>query len=166
MSWNGKALSHPVLLRFLLWYCCCWLLLYTALFSALEQTHCSHMWFWISDYLLIVCFWISTKVVYLQHCLVVTWLVPHVTAAISVHSAYTMQPCATSHHLMQTHTQRVHACLAIICPLHFWQNDRDLLHATVVTWGWNGYQNKSTESWPCQDSNPRSFNHESGAVTT
>ena len=28
------------------------------------------------------------------------------------------------------------------CHLHFWQNDRDLLRATAVTLGWNGYRNK------------------------
>ena len=139
----GKLWVIPYYWRFLLWYCCCWLLLYTALFSALEQTHCSHVWFWMSDYLLILCFWISTKVVYLQHCLVVTRLVPHETAAILVRSVYTIQPYAMSHHFMQTHIQRVHACLAITCPLHFWRNDWDLLHATVATWGWNGYWNKS-----------------------
>ena len=33
--------------------------------------------------------------------------------------------------------------LAVTCHLHFWQNDRDLLRATVVTRGWNGYRNKS-----------------------
>ena len=33
--------------------------------------------------------------------------------------------------------------LAVTCHLHFWQNDWDLLRATSVTWGWNGYQNKS-----------------------
>ena len=27
--------------------------------------------------------------------------------------------------------------------LHFWQNDRDLLRATAVTRGWNGYRNVS-----------------------
>jgi len=27
--------------------------------------------------------------------------------------------------------------------LHFWQNDRDLLRATMVIWGRNGYRNKS-----------------------
>ena len=37
----------------------------------------------------------------------------------------------------------MYACLAVTCHLHFWQNDRDFLHATVVTRGWNGYQNKS-----------------------
>ena len=39
--------------------------------------------------------------VYLQCCLVVTRLVPHKTVAVSVHSAYTIQPCAMSRHLMQ-----------------------------------------------------------------
>ena len=37
----------------------------------------------------------------------------------------------------------MYACLAVTCHLHFWQNDQDLLHATAVTWGWNGYRNKS-----------------------
>ena len=38
---------------------------------------------------------------------------------------------------------RVYACLTVTCHLHFWQNDRDLLRATAVTRGWNGYRNKS-----------------------
>ena len=37
----------------------------------------------------------------------------------------------------------MYACLAVTCYLHFWQNDRDFLRATVVTRGWNGYRNKS-----------------------
>ena len=37
----------------------------------------------------------------------------------------------------------MYACLAVTCHLHFWQNDRDFLRATVVTQGWNGYRNKS-----------------------
>ena len=41
------------------------------------------------------------------------------------------------------HIRKVYACLAVTCHLHFWQNDRDFLHATVVTRGWNGYRNKS-----------------------
>ena len=52
---------------------------------------------------------------------------------------YTIQPC----HFMQSHICKVYACLAVTCHLHFWQNDRDLLCATVVTRGWNGYRNKS-----------------------
>ena len=64
---------------------------------------------------------------------------PHETAAISVRSVYTIQPC----YLMQSHICKVYACLAVTCHLHFWQNDRDLLRATAVTRGWNGYWNKS-----------------------
>ena len=37
----------------------------------------------------------------------------------------------------------MYACLAVTCHLHFWQNVRDFLCATVVTRGWNGYRNKS-----------------------
>ena len=44
---------------------------------------------------------------------------------------------------MQSHICKVHACLAVTCHLHLWQNDRDLLCATAVTRGWNGYWNKS-----------------------
>ena len=32
--------------------------------------------------------------------------------------------------------------LTVTCHLHFWQHDWDLLCATAVTWGWNGYRNK------------------------
>ena len=43
----------------------------------------------------------------------------------------------------KSHIRKVYACLAVTCHLHFWQNDRDFLRATVVTRGWNGYQNMS-----------------------
>ena len=39
--------------------------------------------------------------------------------------------------------RKVYACSALTCQMHFWQNDRDFLRATVVTRGWNGYRNKS-----------------------
>ena len=52
---------------------------------------------------------------------------------------YNHAPCR----FVQSHIRKVYACLAVTCHLHFWQNDRDLLHATVVTQGWNGYRNKS-----------------------
>ena len=46
----------------------CWFddCFYTAPFSALKQTHCARMWFYMSESLFIVRFWISTKVVCLQ----------------------------------------------------------------------------------------------------
>ena len=44
---------------------------------------------------------------------------------------------------MQSHIHRVHACLTVTSHLHFRQNDQNFLRATAVTWGWNGYRNKS-----------------------
>ena len=59
-------------------------------------------------------------------------------------SVYTSQPCTRSQcHFIQSHIGRVYAYLAVTCHLHFWQNDQDLLCATAVTRGWNGYRNKS-----------------------
>ena len=70
---------------------------------------------------------------------------------------------------------RVYACLDVIYHLHFWQNDRGLLRAAAVTWGWNGHRIRvSPQSgfWRrqfsrrfCRDSNSQPFDHESGAVT-
>ena len=57
---------------------------------------------------------------------------PYETAAVSVQvmcTPYNHAPC----HLMQSHIRKVHACLAVTCHLHFWQNDRDLLRAIVAT---------------------------------
>ena len=47
--------------------------------------------------------------------------------------------------MMSLHAKphKVHVHLAVTCHLHFWQNDQDLLRATAVTQGWNGYQSKS-----------------------
>ena len=75
----------------------------------------------------------------------------------------------------------MYACLAVTCHLHFWQNDRDLLRAATSVAGNTGPGGTdteirvSTESRPwrrkfsrrsSRDSNPRPFNHESGALTT
>ena len=47
------------------------------------------------------------------------------------------------HHVTALHA-KPHTCLAVTsCHLHLWQNDRELLRATAVTRGWNGYGNKS-----------------------
>ena len=55
-------------------------------------------------------------------------------------------PCAMSRHFMQSHILKVYVCLAVTCHLHLWQNDRDLVRATAVTRGWNGYQNESAQT--------------------
>ena len=54
---------------------------------------------------------------------------------------YSYAPCL----FMQSHIRKVRACLAVTCHLHFWQNDRDLLRASAVTRGWNGYWNNSRQ---------------------
>ena len=77
----------------------------------------------------------------------------------------------------KSHIRKVYACLAVTCHLHFWQNDRDFLRATVVTRGWNGYRNKSQHRKSTlekkilppfqQGFEPATFQgHESGALTT
>ena len=122
-------------------------------------------------------FSISTKVLYLQHCLVVTWLVPRETAAFSVRYACTIQPCIISRHFKQSHILRVHVCLVVTCLLHFWQNDRDLLRAAVGARGWNGYRSKSQRRnltpdkknkkiLPSLHVGTQRFGHESGALST
>ena len=44
-----------------------------------------------------------------------------------------IEPCTVSRQFKQCHIRRAHTCLAVICHLHFWQNDRDVLRATAVT---------------------------------
>ena len=99
------------------------------------------------------------------------WLVPHETAAIRrvLCTPYNYAPC----HFMQSHTRKMHACLAVTCHLHPWQ---DFLRATAVTRGWNGYRNKSQRRKLTlekkilppllQGLEPGPFNYESGALTT
>jgi len=67
---------------------------------------------------------------------------------LSTGSVYTIQVLCTPYnhapcHFIQSHIHKMYACLAVTCHLHFWQNDWDLLHATVVTRGRNRYWNKS-----------------------
>ena len=88
-------------------------------------------------------------------------------------SVYTIQSCTRLQcYFIQSHIGRMYVCLAVTCHLHFWQNDRDLLRATVGTRGCNGYQNKSQHRKlrrkfshrSCWDSNPGPFDHESDAL--
>ena len=113
-----------------------WSLLYSTILRSRADSLPSHVilheWFFIAR------FWISTQVLYLQHwhgwChmkLLPSWRI--------LCTPYNHAPC----HFMQSHVRKVHACLAVTCYLHLWQNEWDLLHATAITWGWNGYPNKS-----------------------
>ena len=117
--------------------CWCGLLLYR-LFFALKQTHSFCMWFYMSEFLNI-----HWSVVLAA----LAWLVLHETAAISACSVYTIQPCTLLH--KATYICKVHVYLAVICHLHFWQNDQGLLHATAVIQGWKDSQIRvGTESGP------------------
>ena len=83
---------------------------------------------------------------YREHCFSTVWLLHgscHMKLLLSqcvLCMPYTM---SLSGHFIQSHRCRVHACLAETCHQHFWQNDWDLLCATVVLWWWNRYWNKS-----------------------
>ena len=111
---------------------------YTALLSALAQTHCARMRFYMSEQLSIArfvlfcffCFFISTEVVYLRrwHGWCHMKLLPSRRVLCT---PYNHAPC----HFMQSHISKVHAYLAVTCRLHFWQNGRGLLRATAVTRG-------------------------------
>ena len=67
-----------------------------------------------------------------------------------------------------------HVYLAVTCHLHFWQNDWGLLHAIVVTRGWNRYRKSQHRKLPwrtkfshrsCRESNSEPFDHESAALS-
>ena len=111
--------------------------LFSALLSRLTALACGSMWVtgFIARFLNIHRSGVLTAL---------AWLVPHETAAVSAQvlcTPYNHVPC----HFMQSHIRKVYACLAVTCHLHFWHNDRDLLRATAVTRGWNGYRNKSQQ---------------------
>ena len=76
---------------------------------------------------------------WLQRCLVVAWLVPRETAAVSVQVLCTSLHCD----VIRSRIRRMHVRLAATCHPHYWQNDRDLLRAAAVTREWNGQRNKS-----------------------
>ena len=129
------------------------------------------------DFIVCFCF-VLFFVCYIHRSGVLTalaWLVLHETAAVSAQvlcTPYNHAPC----HFKQSHIPKVYACLAVTCHLHFWQNDRDFLHATVVIRGWNGYRNKSQHRKSTlekkilppfqQGFEPATFQSESGALTT
>ena len=125
------------------------------LFSALEQTHCAHIvcdcqWATVSFYSAFFLFFfssqISTEVVYWQHSLVVVWLVPRETAAVSaqvLRTTFNPAPLYSVTSPKATQICSLQVCLTVSCHLHIWQNDRELFRVAAVTRGWNGYRNKS-----------------------
>ena len=65
----------------------------------------------------------------------------HTTAVVHHRTTHHVASCKATY-------AGVHACLAVTCHLHFWQNDRDVLRATAVTRGWSRYRNKEER---CRD---------------
>ena len=115
---------------------------YIALFFTLEQTHCALVA--RDSKRATVAFYSAFLISTEQRCLVVTWLVPRGTAAVSARSVHAIQPRTMSRHFMQLSyiLCRMQAYLAVTCHLLSWQNDLDLLRATAVTRGRKGYRNK------------------------
>ena len=145
-------------------------------FSALQQTHCAH--FTSDSEWVTVPFFIASLFKY-QFCSVLTVLIGCCMAGamwncchLRACSVYTIEQCGSLHcHFNQSNICRVHVCVTVTCHQHFWQNDRDLLHATVVTLGWDRHRNKSQHrkltleknivSHSSGDWNPSIFYHKS-----
>ena len=115
----------------------------TVLFSAFKQTCCAHVACdleWVAVYFYRTFFnihWsdVLTTLFGLLHGhakLLQSW------CKFCVHYT-TMHQFTVS--LSWIHIPRVYVCLVVTCHLHFGQNKQALLHATVVTQGWNGYRN-------------------------
>ena len=116
-----------------------------ALFSALlTRLTALALWFCMSDWLFVARFFVCLFLNIHRSAVLsaLAWLVPHETAAVSARILCTPYNHAPSH-FMQNRIRKVYVCLAVTCHLHFWQTDLDLLRATAVTRGWNGYRNKS-----------------------
>ena len=104
-------------------------------------------------------------------------IVPRETTAVSVQVLLTaIHQFTVSLHSKPHTLLKMYVCLTVICSLHFWRNDLDLLHGTTVTREWNGYRNKRQyremtlekkfSRRSCRNSNQGPFDHESGALIT
>ena len=124
------------------WLMIAYITLFSALLSRLIALACGSTWMtsFIARFFFFFFFFLNIHRSGVLTAL--AWLVPHETAAVSAQvlcTPYNHVPC----HFTQSHISKVYVCLAVTCHLHFWQNVRDLLRATAVTRGWNGYRNKS-----------------------
>ena len=115
-----------------------------------------------SQLIYIYCYSLLSSIlnVHMSHVILKGWLYPFIAHIINIHGngvlvalcgccmagatcellplqrmfcVYTIQPCTRlQFHFIRSHIDRVCACLAVTCHLHFWQNDRDLLRATAT----------------------------------
>ena len=91
--------------------------------------------------------WISTKVVAALFSCYMAGATRNY-CRLDAGSVYTIPPCTSLQYswfcvAVQSHIRGMHVCLVVTCHLYFWQNDRNLLRATAVTRGWNGYRSKN-----------------------
>ena len=93
----GICTPCEIFVCFITILCCCWSLLYSAILHSHSRLGAFLLHVILNEWLAFGNrFWISTEVVYLQRCLVVTWLVPRETAAVSAHvlwPPYNHAPC-------------------------------------------------------------------------
>ena len=106
-----------------------------------------HMCVWMSDCSFTQHIWNIHWTGYSPVWLLHSWYDMELLPSRHKFCGHTIQPCASLHRVMfiSSHIHRAHLCLAVNCHLHFWQNDWDLLHANVVTQGWNWYQTDTLE---------------------
>jgi len=117
------------------WLMIAYIALFSALLSRLTALACGSTW--VTSFKRVFCFCFEYPPKWCTAGMAgTTWNCSRLGAS----PVYTIQPCSMSLHA-KPHS-KVYACLAVTCQLHFWQNDRDLLRATEVTRGWNGYRNK------------------------
>ena len=154
---------------------CRWSLLYSAILrSRADSLPSCCMWFWMSDQPFVASFeypppWCTYSAVRLIYGRYHVKLLPSRRVLCT---PCNLSPCHVTS--CKSHIGRVHACLAVTCHLHFWQNDGDLL-LRQHGGGKDTEIRVSTEGWPrspkfsgstCRDSNPGPFNHEFCALAT
>ena len=146
LSWQHTKIHHVK--------SCCW---------SFFMSHYSPLSSWLADLHVILNEWLAFHSSFLN----IHWS-GVLTVLLGCYMAGAMWNCCllgmfcvyhtTMHHVnhfMQSHVRRVHVCLAVTCHLHFWQNGCDLLHATVVTWGWNRYRDEWAQKVdPGEDNSP------------
>ena len=124
---------------YVLYCCCCWSLLYSAIIRSWADSLHSHVILheWLAVYNVFLNIHGRKWCTYSASMADATWNCCHLSMFCVHHANH------APHHFMQCHILEVHAYLAVTCHMHFWQNDQDPLHATAVARGWNRYQNKS-----------------------
>ena len=120
---HTTKLAFRHLLQMLIW----WLLLYSAILRSQADSLRSHVILheWITFYSAFLNIHQSGVLTALA------WLVPHESAAVSAQVLCTPYNHAP-YHFMQSHICKMYVYLAVTCHLHFWQNDRGILRATVL----------------------------------